>query len=344
MPGTILATSPPFNFLTLGMEASAARERRFGTTATFCGAALLYTGGSCGSDCVLCRMFGRGELDTVMEPVSAGRELLRGGISEVVLHGGAPAAGDGDAGDLEEVEAWIRELTAMGLQVHGFDSSELRRLAARTARPGDSPRAAMRELLGRLRSAGLLSLFGGAWESEEDRALLAAAAELELTAHATLDLTRVGDDLPPAFDRLRNVAEQSPETISSVLIWYLLRSHKQPPAAAGENGCGGGTHTVLAPSSSTELTATEFLAAVAQARLALPSIPHVQAAWCGPGMKSLQMALEFGADDIGVAVHSGRAVSVEGVRPREEELRRLIRDAGLRPARRDFAFRSCALV
>jgi cyclic dehypoxanthinyl futalosine synthase len=83
-----------------------------------------------------------------------------------------------------------------------------------------------------------------------------------------------------------------------------------------------------------ETTAVEFLKTLAIARMALDTIPNLQVDWTVQGLKALQMALRFGANDVGSP--SGLAT--------EEELRRLIRDAGFRPAQRELGFRALLLA
>lgn len=78
-------------------------------------------------------------------------------------------------------------------------------------------------------------------------------------------------------------------------------------------------------------TAVEYLRALALSRVYLENIPHVQASW-SVGLKLCQIALRFGANDI-----AGPENEVH--QPTEEQLRRLIRDAGFIPKQRDRLFR-----
>jgi cyclic dehypoxanthinyl futalosine synthase len=82
------------------------------------------------------------------------------------------------------------------------------------------------------------------------------------------------------------------------------------------------------------VTAVERLKMLAVARMFLDNVENVQADGVASGidgLKVLQTALRFGANDLG-AVEPGCGRS-------EENLRRIIRDAGLRPAERDAAYR-----
>jgi cyclic dehypoxanthinyl futalosine synthase len=86
-----------------------------------------------------------------------------------------------------------------------------------------------------------------------------------------------------------------------------------------------------------ETTAVEYLKTLAVARMFVDNIENLQADWTTQGLKVLQTALRFGANDAG---------SVRAERPgaaTEEELRRLIRDAGFRPAERDMLYRAMML-
>ena len=87
------------------------------------------------------------------------------------------------------------------------------------------------------------------------------------------------------------------------------------------------------PASGRELdgvTAVERLKTLAVARMFLDNVENAEAVRAGDGLKVLQTALRFGANDAG-------AVTPEG--SREEDVRRVIRDAGFRPAQRDAAYR-----
>ena len=94
---------------------------------------------------------------------------------------------------------------------------------------------------------------------------------------------------------------------------------------------------------SDELTAVEFLTALATARLALPKVPHIESNWAAQGLKLLQMTLRFGADDAGSTLLD-RTIAYPGPdTPTEEDLRRVIRDAGFAPVERSGRYTSCYL-
>jgi cyclic dehypoxanthinyl futalosine synthase len=87
-----------------------------------------------------------------------------------------------------------------------------------------------------------------------------------------------------------------------------------------------------------EVTGARYLQFVALARLYLAHVPHVQSDWSIFGPKVLQLALRFGADDAGLVVAATRDRKVPSHHSGEEELRRIIRDAGFEPVQRDAIY------
>ncbi|MDP9039186.1 MAG: dehypoxanthine futalosine cyclase, partial [Acidobacteriota bacterium] len=83
-------------------------------------------------------------------------------------------------------------------------------------------------------------------------------------------------------------------------------------------------------------TAVESLKMLAVSRLMLDPVANVEAGWTASGLKVLEMGLRFGANDAGQVVlweSPGERSSYE------EDLRRVIRDAGLLPVERDGGYR-----
>ena len=75
-------------------------------------------------------------------------------------------------------------------------------------------------------------------------------------------------------------------------------------------------------------TAVQYLKTLAICRMVLDNVETVEANWEQQGLKVMQMALRFGANDAGSLLGRGAQAS-------EEEVRRLIRDAGFQPVQRD---------
>jgi cyclic dehypoxanthinyl futalosine synthase len=94
-----------------------------------------------------------------------------------------------------------------------------------------------------------------------------------------------------------------------------------------------------------EATAVDYLKTLAVSRLYLDNIDHIQSSWLTPGIKVCQVGLQFGADDVGSILIEENVVFAAGVKNRtnENELRRIISDAGFVPAQRDTLYRSYSL-
>jgi cyclic dehypoxanthinyl futalosine synthase len=91
-----------------------------------------------------------------------------------------------------------------------------------------------------------------------------------------------------------------------------------------------------------EATAVEYLKMLALSRLYLENILNIQSSWVTPGLKTCQIGLRFGGNDVGSIMIEENVVSAAGAHHRasEEELRRLIRDAGFVPKQRDTLYRT----
>ena len=81
---------------------------------------------------------------------------------------------------------------------------------------------------------------------------------------------------------------------------------------------------------------------MAISRLMLDNFPHIKAYWVMLGIKTAQVALRFGADDIdGTVVHEKIYHEAGSDSPQEvtvDEIRRLIAEAGRVPVERDTLY------
>jgi len=91
-----------------------------------------------------------------------------------------------------------------------------------------------------------------------------------------------------------------------------------------------------------EATAVEYLKTLAISRLYLDNILNVQSSWVTQGLKTCQVGLRFGGNDVGSIMIEENVVSAAGAHNQatEEDLRRLIRDAGFVPKQRDTLYRT----
>lgn len=84
-------------------------------------------------------------------------------------------------------------------------------------------------------------------------------------------------------------------------------------------------------------TAAEYLKVLALSRIFLDNIPNIQASWVTQGAKIAQLALFFGANDLGSTMIEENVVAAAGIKFRlpKEEMIRLVKNAGRHAAQRD---------
>ncbi len=89
-----------------------------------------------------------------------------------------------------------------------------------------------------------------------------------------------------------------------------------------------------------EVTAVEFLKTLALCRLYLDNFVNIQTSWVTQGLKVCQMGLRFGGNDVGSVMMEENVVRQAGAShsATEEDLRRMIRDAGFVPKQRDTLY------
>ncbi|MGA8869686.1 MAG: cyclic dehypoxanthinyl futalosine synthase [Candidatus Acidiferrales bacterium] len=200
----------------------------------------------------------------------------------------------------------------------------------------------IRDTIARLRDAGLQSIPGGGAEilddevrhriarlkckSEEWESVHREAHKLGMRTTATM-MFGCGEEYRHRvnhFERVRRLQEDNGGGFTAFIPWIF----------APEN-------TPLGKKVA-QTTAFDYLKTLAISRLYLDNIDHVQSSWLTPGIKVCQVGLQFGADDVGSILIEENVVYAAGVRNRtnEEELRRIISDAGYMPAQRDTLYRS----
>jgi len=90
----------------------------------------------------------------------------------------------------------------------------------------------------------------------------------------------------------------------------------------------------------TTATGVEYLKVLALSRIVLDNIPNIQASWVTQGAKMAQVALFFGANDLGGTMLEENVVAAAGCsfRMSREEMIGLIRAAGFRAAQRTTTY------
>jgi cyclic dehypoxanthinyl futalosine synthase len=200
----------------------------------------------------------------------------------------------------------------------------------------------LRDTLARLRDAGLDSVPGGGAEILDDD-VRRRISRLKCTTQEWVDVHRTCHALG-----IRTTATMmfgTGETIEQRMNHFdLVRQIQEdtggftafiPWAYQREN-------TSLGNFVKQEATAVEYLKMLALSRLYLENILNIQSSWVTPGLKTCQLGLRFGGNDVGSIMIEENVVSAAGAHHRasEEELRRLIRDAGFVPRQRDTLYRT----
>jgi cyclic dehypoxanthinyl futalosine synthase len=200
----------------------------------------------------------------------------------------------------------------------------------------------LEECISRLHAAGLQSIPGGGAEILDDEvrfkiARLKCTTEDWLSVHRTAHklgmkttatmMFGVGETLEHRVNHFRRVYELQEETggFTSFIPWTF-----QPK------------NTALGGRGWEEATAVEYLKTLAISRIYLSNFPNVQSSWVTQGLKVCQMGLRFGGNDVGSVMLEENVVKAAGTSncTTEEELRRIIRDAGFRPMQRDTLYRT----
>ncbi len=218
---------------------------------------------------------------------------------------------------------------------HCFSAPELTNIASVSG-------LSLRDTIARLRDAGLDSIPGGGAEILDD-AVRHRISRLKCSVDEWVDVHRtahqlgvrttatmmfgVGESIEQRlnhFDLVRNIQEET-GGFTAFIPWAFQREH-----------------TSLGRFVKEEATAVEYLKMLALSRVYLSNILNIQSSWVTPGLKTCQIGLRFGGNDVGSIMIEENVVSAAGTHHRasEEELRRLIRDAGFIPKQRDTLYRT----
>jgi cyclic dehypoxanthinyl futalosine synthase len=221
------------------------------------------------------------------------------------------------------------------IHLHCFSSPEIVNIAEVSG-------LSLRDTIARLRDAGLDSIPGGGAEILDDAVRRRISrlkcstdewAEVHLEAHrlgmrttATM-MFGCGETLEERMNHLQLVRRIQEETggFTAFIPWTFQREN-----------------TSLGKFIKEEATAVEYLKTLAISRLYLDNIDNVQSSWVTQGLKTCQVGLRFGGNDVGSIMIEENVVSSAGAHHRasEEELRRMIRDAGFVPKQRDTLYRT----
>jgi cyclic dehypoxanthinyl futalosine synthase len=337
------------DLLTLGQAASAMRRRLVpDDDVTFIVDRNVNYTNVCVSGCSFCAFY-RDESDADAYVLS--REELAAKVAETIALDGTAILLQGGMHPKLEIgwyEGMLRDIKADNptIHVHGFGPPEIVHISRISG-------ISTAETLSRLRDAGLDSLPGGGAEILVDRVrghvspkkatsdqwlgVMREAHKLDISTTATMMFGGL-ETLEERVEHFARVREVQDEAVSAGHVGFraFIPWSFQPG------------NTELAESelatSGEQMTAAsgwEYLKTLAVARLFLDSVRNIQASWVTQGGKVGQIALTFGANDMGSTMIEENVVAAAGTRfmLARDELVRLIRDAGYTPVQRDTLYR-----
>jgi cyclic dehypoxanthinyl futalosine synthase len=235
----------------------------------------------------------------------------------------------------EEMFRFIRR-EFPSIHLHALSAPEVYFLQKMTRWP-------MRDVIARLRDAGLQSIPGGGAEILEDsvrkeiwsltKAPVDKWVEVHENAHslgmrttATM-MFGVGESLEQRVFHLQVVRDLQDRT-GGFTAWIPWTFQEENTALDGKVRLAGGH---------------EYLKTLAVSRLYLDNIRHVQGSWVTQGTKIGQTSLAFGADDLGSIMIEENVVAAAGAHNRmsQADMERIIADAGYTPLQRRTLYDAC---
>jgi cyclic dehypoxanthinyl futalosine synthase len=221
------------------------------------------------------------------------------------------------------------------ITLHGFSSIEIDYISKIS-------KISYSEVLKRLKDKGLASIPGAGAEilNDEVRDIIAPkkldvdnwievhrqAHKLNIKSTATMMFGTIETDeqIIEHWDRIRQLQDET-NGFRAYIMWSFQSSHTQLIKEIPN----------IQPQSS-----NRYLRLLAVARLYFDNIPNIQSSWVTQGSYIGQMALKFGANDLGSTMMEENVVSAAGAvnEMNQEEMINLIRDIGEKPAKRNTAY------
>lgn len=221
------------------------------------------------------------------------------------------------------------------ITIHGFSSIEIDFIAKVS-------KISILEVLKRLQAKGLSSIPGAGAEILSDRVRdiiapkkmdtqewlevhrLAHSIGMKTTATMMFGTVETDEDIIEHWDLIRKLQDET-GGFRAFIMWSFQ----------GENTKLMEEHPLIKPQSS-----NRYLRLLAVSRLYLDNFKNLQSSWVTQGSYIGQMALKFGANDLGSTMMEENVVKAAGAanRMNQDEMIRLIKDIGEIPAKRDTAY------
>ena len=222
------------------------------------------------------------------------------------------------------------------IHLHALSPPEIQHIARRS-------KLTVWETLSRLRDSGLDSVPGGGGEVLVDRVreiiapkktkssewldVMRHAHNLGMSTTATMMYGHV-ETVEERVEHMRRIRELQDETrgFRAFISWTFQRDGNRLDAVVRDED---------------RPTSFDYLLTQAVSRIYLDNVDHIQSSWVTQGLKIGQVALGFGADDMGSVMIEENVVSAAGTtyRTSTEELVHLIRSLGKTPVQRDTLYR-----
>jgi cyclic dehypoxanthinyl futalosine synthase len=292
----------------------------------------------CYTDCDFCAFYrspgDRREAYLLPKPVIFKKieETLALGGTGVLMQGGHHP----DLG-IDYYEDLFRSIKARyPIHLHALSPPEVQHIARRS-------KLTIWDTIARLRDAGLDSIPGGGGEILVDRVrrviapkktktaewldVMRHAHRLGMSTTATMMYGHV-ETVPERVEHMRRIRDLQDEThgFRAFISWTFQ-----------DDGNRLGEKVPL----ETRPTSFDYLLTQAVSRIYLDNVDHIQSSWVTQGMKIGQVALGFGADDLGSIMIEENVVSAAGTthRATTEDFVRTIRALGKIPVQRDTLYR-----
>jgi cyclic dehypoxanthinyl futalosine synthase len=221
------------------------------------------------------------------------------------------------------------------ITLHGFSSIEIDYISKIS-------KISYKEVLQRLKAKGLASIPGAGAEilNDDVRDIIAPkkldvddwievhrqAHKLDIKSTATMMFGTVETDeqIIQHWDRVRQLQDET-GGFRAYIMWSFQSSHTKLAQEMPH----------IMPQSS-----NRYLRLLAVARLYFDNIPNIQSSWVTQGSYIGQMALQFGANDLGSTMMEENVVSAAGAvnEMNQEQMITLIKDIGEKPAKRNTAY------
>jgi cyclic dehypoxanthinyl futalosine synthase len=262
-------------------------------------------------------------------------------IDELIAIGGTQILFQGGVHPKLEIE-WYEDLVEHihnkypTVTIHGFSAIEIDYIAQRS-------KLSISEILARLQAKGLSSIPGAGAEILSDR-VRDIIAPKKLGTQRWLEVHREAHRLS-----MRSTATMMYGTVETtreiVEHWEHIRSLQDETGGfrAFIMWSYQSDNTALKRELPTlsKTTSNQYLRYLAVARLFLDNVPNIQSSWVTQGSYIGQMALLFGANDLGSTMMEENVVSAAGAANsmNQAEMIELIRDVGENPAKRNTAYK-----